>query len=98
VKKVLVYLSLLVPASLLSTKYLFDRIELLPDDPENCDQDWMVIAGILNTVELQVQCAKCASYSKVPNPTKEEWDACAGAVENPNPWEDKTPVRQQNDE
>ena len=92
-KKFFAYLSLFIPQSLLSTKYIFERVSLLADDPATCDHEWDVVAGILNTVELQVQCRKCATYSEVPSPTKEEWDACYGAMENPYPWEDKSCIR-----
>lgn len=92
-RKVFAYLSLLIPQSLLSTKYIVERIQYLVDDPTTCDHDWDVVAGILSTIELQVQCKKCATYSEVPNPSKEEWDACYGAMENPYPWDDKSRIR-----
>lgn len=92
-KKILAYLSLLIPPSLLSTKYIFYRLQFFLDDPTTCDHEWEVVAGILNTVELQVQCQKCATYSEVPNPSLEEWDACADAMENSYPWGDKSRIR-----
>lgn len=91
--KILAYLSLFIPQSFLSTNYIVDRIGLLADDPATCEHEWDVVAGILSTVELQVQCRKCATYSEVPNPSKEEWNACYGAMENPYPWSDKTRIR-----
>lgn len=92
-KKFFAYLSLLIPQSLLSTKYIVERVALLADDPSNCDHEWDVVAGILDTVELQVQCRKCAIYSEVPNPTEEEWEACYGAMKAPYLWEDKSRIR-----
>lgn len=92
-KKMLAYLSLLIPQSYLSTSYLHNRLQFLLADPTTCDHEWEVVAGILNTVELQVQCQKCATYSEVPNPSKEEWDACAYAMENSYPWNDKSRIR-----
>ncbi len=90
--KILAYLSFFIPQSLLSTNYIVARIGILADDPSTCDHEWYVVAGILNTVELQVQCKKCATYSVVPNPSKEEWEACYGAMENPYLWDDKTRI------
>lgn len=92
-KKFFAYLSLYIPQSLLSTRYIVERVSLLADDPATCDHEWDVVAGILDMVELQVQCRKCATYSEVPSPSKEEWVACAGAMENPYPWKDKTRIR-----
>jgi|TARA_B100000446_G_scaffold187589_2_gene217288 hypothetical protein len=92
-KKVLAILSLYVPQSWLSTTYIVERISILADDPHTCEHEWDVVAGILSTMELQVQCRKCAAYSEVPNPSKEEWGSCAGAMENPYPWEDKSRIR-----
>lgn len=92
-KKILATLSLFVPQSWLSTSYIVERISILADDPDICEHDWNVVAGILSTVELQVQCRKCATYSEVPNPTKKEWEDCAGAMENPYPWEDTSRIR-----
>lgn len=92
-KKFLAILSLFVPQSWLSTSYIVERIHILADDPDTCEHEWDVVAGILSTVELQVQCRKCATYSEVPNPTKEEWAACYGAMENPYPWEDTSRIR-----
>jgi hypothetical protein len=92
-KKILAYLSFFVPQSLLSTEYIVSRIGVLAADPATCDHEWDVVAGILSTVELQVQCRKCATYSEVPAPSKEEWNACYGAMENPYPWTDKSRIR-----
>ncbi|GLT08232.1 hypothetical protein GCM10007928_04630 [Sulfitobacter porphyrae] len=92
-KKFIAYLSLFVPQSLLSTKYIVERVSLLADDPATCDHEWDVVACISNTVELQVQCRKCATYSEVPDPTKEEWETSHGAMEIPYPWEDKSRIR-----
>lgn len=91
--KILAHLSLFIPQSLLSTNYIVSRIGLLVDDPSTCDHEWYVVAGILSTVELQVQCRKCATYSEVPSPSKEEWDACYDAMENPYLWDDKMRIR-----
>lgn len=92
-KEILAYLSLLIPHSLLSTKFIIERSKYLLDDPATCEHEWDVVAGILSTVELQVQCRKCGIYSEVPNPSKEEWDACYNAMENPYPWDDKSRIR-----
>ncbi|WP_136444168.1 hypothetical protein [Pacificoceanicola onchidii] len=92
-KKTRALLSLLVPQSWLSTAYITERLSILMDDPATCEHDWYVVAGILDTVELQVQCMKCGTYSEVPEPTQEEWNACAGAMENPYPWEDTSRIR-----
>lgn len=92
-KRLFATLSLLIPSALLSTKFLMWRLHALSRDPETCDHRWYVIAGIWNTVELQVQCIHCLTYSEVPDPSVEEWEACAGAMENPYPWEDKSRIR-----
>lgn len=92
-RKLLAHLSLFVPQSLLSTKYLLERLDYLLDDPSTCDHDWDVVAGITSTVELQVQCRKCATYSEVPDPSKEEWTEAAHAMVSPYPWHDKSRVR-----
>ena len=92
-REIVAILSLFVPQSWLSTAYIGERISILAGDPDSCEHEWDVVAGILSTVELQVQCRKCATFSEVPNPTKEEWDACAGAMANPYPWEDKSRIR-----
>ena len=92
-RKIVAILSLFVPQSWLSTAYIGERISILAGDPDSCEHEWDVVAGILSDVELQVQCRKCATFSEVPNPTKEEWDACAGAMANPYPWEDKSRIR-----
>ncbi len=92
-KKLLAYLSLIVPQSLLTTKYLLERIPLLAADPSTCDHEWDVVASISSTVELQVQCRKCAIYSEIPDPTEQEWDASYGAMATPYPWEEKSRIR-----
>ena len=94
VGRMLAYLSLWVPNSWLSTKYLFARLKYFAADPATCEHEWDVVASILSTVELQVQCRKCFTYGEVPNPSKEEWGASYGAMENPYPWLDRTRVRQ----
>lgn len=92
-KKFFAYLSLLVPNSLLSTAYMFDRLQYFASDPKTCDHTWDVVASIVNTVELQVQCNKCLTYSEVPDPSEEEWGASYGAMEDPYPWADKKRIR-----
>ncbi|WP_346910714.1 hypothetical protein [uncultured Roseibium sp.] len=95
-KKLLAYLSLLIPHSLLPSSYIHKRLEYLLDDPATCTHEWDVVAGILNGengVELQVQCHNCGTYSEVPDPTIEEWEACADAMENPYPWTDLSRIR-----
>ena len=92
-KKFLAYLSLIVPQSLLTTKYIVERIPLLAADPSTCDHEWDVVASISTTVELQVQCRKCAINSAIPDPAEQEWGASYGAIENPYPWEDKSRIR-----
>ncbi|MCP5074354.1 MAG: hypothetical protein GY947_13840 [Rhodobacteraceae bacterium] len=92
-KRLLVYLSFLVPGSLLTTKFLHERLTYLFADPATCDHEWHVVASILNDVELQVQCFTCGTYSEVPDPSQEEWDQSYGAMENPYPWEDVTRIR-----
>jgi len=92
-KKILAHLSLFIPQSFLSTNYISYRLQFFLADPATCDHEWEVVAGIWNTVELQVQCQKCATYSEVPNPSIEEWDACADAMENSYPWHDKSRIR-----
>ena len=91
-RKLIAYLSFLVPQSWLSTEYMADRVWDLAGDPETCDHDWWVVASIISTVELQVQCQKCATYSEVPDPTKEEWEKSYDAMENPYPWRDKSRI------
>lgn len=91
-KKFLARLSLFLPHSLFSTKYLVERIELLSTGASTCDHEWWVVASILNTVELQVQCYRCNTYSVVPDPTKEEWDASYEAMENPYRWHDTSRI------
>jgi hypothetical protein len=93
VKKIFAYLSLFIPNALLSTAYIFDRLQYFADDPDTCDHEWDVVASILNTVELQVQCSKCFTYSEVPDPSEVEWNASYGAMEAPYPWADKTRIR-----
>lgn len=92
-KVIFAYLSFLVPQSFLSTAYMVERIKILAADPVTCEHEWDVVAGILNAVELQVQCRKCAIYSEVPDPSKDEWAACYGAMENPYPWKDHSRIR-----
>ncbi len=92
-KMLLAYLSLYIPQSLLTSKYMAERIQLLAADPDTCEHEWDVVACILSTVELQVQCRKCATYSEVLNPSKEEWAASYDAMENPYPWEDLSRIR-----
>jgi hypothetical protein len=94
VGRVLAYISLLVPSSWLPTKYLFARLKYFAADPATCEHEWEVVAGILSTIELQVQCRKCIIYGEVPNPSEEEWGAAYGAMENPYPWLDRSRVRQ----
>ena len=88
----LAYLSFLVPQSFLSTAYMNQRIEYLKDDPATCDHNWEVVASILSTAELQVQCIKCATYSEVSDPSEEEWADAYDAMENPYPWTDKSRI------
>lgn len=92
-KIILAYLSLFIPQSFLSTAYIVERVNYLADNPATCEHEWDVVAGILSTVELQVQCRKCATYSEVPNPSQDEWAACSDAMENPYPWEDHSRIR-----
>ena len=87
-EKLLATLSLFIPQSLLSSRYIQRRLELFADDSTDCEHEWYVVAGILSTGSLQVQCVRCASFSEVDNPSLDEWERCAGAMENPYPWED----------
>jgi len=92
-QRFLAMLSLFIPQSLLSTAFIMKRLQYFAEDPETCSHEWDVVAGILSTVELQVQCRKCFIYGEVPNPSKEEWDSCYGAMENPYPWDDASRVK-----
>jgi hypothetical protein len=91
-EKVLAYLSFLVPQSLISTAYLFERLRIIGPDPNECDHEWEVVAGIFNGVELQVSCRKCMTYSEVPDPTEEEWVA-ATAMTDTYPWYEESRIR-----
>ncbi|APX15665.1 hypothetical protein VWY34_06600 [Phaeobacter sp. JH20_02] len=91
-EKILALLSFLVPGRLLSTRYLFKRLEILGQDPETCEHKWLVIAAIRNSVELQVQCVRCFAYSEVSDPSQQEWNDAFGAMENPYPWDDDSRV------
>ncbi|GGX56639.1 hypothetical protein GCM10007385_26760 [Tateyamaria omphalii] len=92
-KKLVARLSFLVPTSWLSTAYLFERIDILSADAATCDHEWHVVASILSSVELQVHCYKCNTYSEVPDPSKKEWDESYNAMENPYPWRDHSRIR-----
>jgi len=92
-EKLLAYLSFLIPGRFLTTKYLFKRLDLISADPATCDHEWWVVASILETVELQVQCYNCMTYSEVTKPTEGEWADSYGAMENPYRWEDVTRIR-----
>ena len=91
--KLLAYLSLLIPESLLTNNYLIKRTQYFLENPAACEHDWKVVAKILSTAELQVQCMKCATYSEVTNPSEEEWAAASGAMETPYRWQDKSRIR-----
>lgn len=72
---------------LLPTSVLNWIVKTFAGDPRTCDHEWDVVCGILNDVAIQVQCGKCATWGSVPDPSKEEWDKCAGAYDNPYRWE-----------
>jgi len=89
----LAYLSFFVPQSILTTKYIVERVGILAANPATCEHDWYVVASILSTTELQVQCQLCATFSEIPSPSKAEWDTAFGAIENPYPWKDLSRIR-----
>ncbi len=82
-----------MPRSILSSKYIYDRVALLAVDPATCEHEWLVVASISNTVELQVQCNYCATYSSIPDPTEDEWNASFNAMENPYFWDDHSRIK-----
>ncbi|MEM0907841.1 MAG: hypothetical protein AAGJ94_10790 [Pseudomonadota bacterium] len=85
--------SLMVPHGWLPREYMSRQLDNLFDDPEDCEHDWYVVASILSTVELQVQCGRCGIYSEVPDPTKDEWSKAYGAGTKPYAWKDKSRMR-----
>ena len=91
--KILAYLSLLIPQSLLPSWYIHKRLPYFLADPATCEHDWWVVACILSTVELQVQCYRCGKYSEIPDPTLEEWTASHDAMLNSYRWPDPSRVR-----
>ena len=90
--RLLAYLSLVVPMPWLPTRYIIHRMRYFAADPQTCEHEWEVVASILSTVELQVQCCKCLTYSEVPKPSEEEWSASFGAMSKAYPWPDRTRV------
>ncbi len=57
------------------------------------DHEWVVFSTCLGDCSLMCQCAQCAAFGVVKNPTKEEWCRAGGAPSNPYRWDDASRVQ-----
>jgi hypothetical protein len=57
-----------------------------------CEHEWEVVGTAYNQGCLELNCKQCASWANVLDPSKEEWAAAYGALDNPYPWTDLSRV------